>query len=109
MVRGNPTGRRNTAKVNSYEVALIIGPEVEEEGQQAIIEQLSGLLTADGGEVTNVESWGRRRLAYPIKKVHEGYYYFIQGQFSGSALPEMERVAKLSEQILRHMVIREDN
>jgi small subunit ribosomal protein S6 len=108
-VRSNPTERRNTAKMNSYEVALIIRPEVEETGQQAVIEQLSGLLTVDGGQVTNVESWGRRRLAYPIRNVNEGYYYFIQGQFSSTVLPELERVAKLSEQILRHMVIRQDD
>lgn len=95
--------------MNSYEVALIIRPEVDDAGQQAVIEQLSGLLTADGGQVTNVESWGRRRLAYPIKRVNEGYYYFIQGQFASSVLPELERVAKLSEQILRHMVIRQDD
>ena len=94
--------------MNSYEVALIIRPEVEEEGQQAIIEQLSQLLTAEGGQVSNVESWGRRRLAYPIRDVREGSYYFIQGEFPSSVLSELERTLRLSEQVLRHMVIRED-
>ena len=94
--------------MNTYEVALIIRPEVEEEGQQTIIDQLSQLLSADGGQVTTVESWGRRRLAYPIRKVQEGYYYFIQGQFASSGLSELDRTLKLSEQVLRHMVIRED-
>ncbi|MBL7199373.1 MAG: 30S ribosomal protein S6 [Anaerolineae bacterium] len=94
--------------MNTYEVALIIRPEVEEEGQQAMIDQLSQLLSADGGQVTNVERWGRRRLAYPIRKVQEGYYYFIQGKFSSSTLSELDRTLKLSEQVLRHMVIRED-
>jgi small subunit ribosomal protein S6 len=94
--------------MNSYEVALIIRPEVEEEGQQEIIDQLSQLLTAEGGQVTNVEKWGRRRMAYPIRKVREGYYFFIQGEFSSSVLPELDRTLKLSEQVLRHMVIRED-
>jgi len=92
----------------SYEVAFIIRPDVDEEGQQAIIDQLSQLLTAEGGEVANVETWGRRRLAYAIEKAKEGYYYFIQGQFSAEALPEMERVARLNERILRYMVIRPD-
>ena len=94
--------------MNSYEVAVIVRPEVEEDAQQGLIEQLSGILTAQGGQVDNVETWGRRRLAYPINKVNEGFYYFIQGQFSSSALPELERIAKLSEDILRHMVIRQD-
>ena len=94
--------------MNSYEVALIIRPEIEEEGQQQIIDQLSQILKADGGEVANVETWGRRRLAYPIRKVQEGYYYFIQGKFSSSGLSELDRTIKLSEDILRHMVIREE-
>jgi small subunit ribosomal protein S6 len=95
-------------RVRNYELAIIIRPEIEEEGQQAIIERLSQLLTADGGEVTEVESWGRRRLAYPIQKTTEGHYYFIQGEFPSSVLPEMDRSLKLSEDVLRHMLIRLD-
>jgi small subunit ribosomal protein S6 len=91
-----------------YELALIIRPEVEEEGQQSLIERLSEILTSGGGQVTDVESWGRRRLAYPIRKTQEGFYYFIQGQFSASVLPELERAIKLNEDILRHMVVRTD-
>jgi small subunit ribosomal protein S6 len=94
--------------MNSYEVALIIRPDVEEEAQQQTIERLSEILTADGGQVDNVETWGRRRLAYEINRVNEGYYYFIQGQFASSVLPELDRVVKLSEDIVRHMVVRRD-
>jgi small subunit ribosomal protein S6 len=94
--------------MNRYEIALIIRPDVEEEAQQQLIERLSQILTADGGQVDNVETWGRRRLAYPIQKVNEGYYYFVQGQFSSSVLPELDRMTKLSEDIVRHMVIRQD-
>jgi small subunit ribosomal protein S6 len=95
--------------MNSYEVALIVRPELEEDAQQALIEQLSQVLTSEGGQVENVEAWGRRRLAYPIKKVNEGFYYFIQGQFEGSVLPTVERTMRLSDSVLRHMVIRRDS
>jgi small subunit ribosomal protein S6 len=94
--------------MNSYEVALIVRPEVEEDAQQELIERLSQVLATDGGQVDNVETWGRRRLAYPIRNVNEGYYYFIQGHFSSAVLPELDRMAKLSEDILRHMVTRQD-
>ena len=94
--------------MHEYELAFIIRPSVEEEGQQALIERLSELLTAKGGQVANVQSWGRRQLAYPINKVSEGFYYFVQGQFSSEALPEVERTIRLSEDILRHMVVRTD-
>jgi small subunit ribosomal protein S6 len=95
--------------MNSYEVALIVRPEVEEDAQQALIEQLSQILTSEGGQVENVDAWGRRRLAYPIKKVNEGFYYFIQGQFESSVLPTVERTMRLSDSVLRHMVIRRDS
>lgn len=105
--RGKPKERR-TCRLYDYEIALIVRPEIEEEGQQSLIERLSELLTSAGGEVTEVENWGRRRLAYPIRKIQEGFYYFIQGKFSASVLPELERVIRLNEDILRHMVIRTD-
>jgi len=92
----------------SYEVALILRPEVEEEAQEALVERLSQMLTSQGGQVENVDKWDRRRLAHPINKVNEGIYYFIQGQFDPTVLPELERAARLSEDILRHMVIRTD-
>ena len=95
--------------MNSYEVALIVRPEVEEDAQQALIEQLSQILTSEGGQVENVEAWGRRRLAYPIKKVNEGFYFFIQGQFESTVLPTVERTMRLSDSVLRHMVIRRDS
>ena len=91
-----------------YEVALIIRPELEEEAQQTLIEQLSALLTAEGGQIDNVETWGRRRLSYPIRKVNEGFYYFVQGEFPAQVLSELDRTAKLSEDILRYMVTRQD-
>jgi small subunit ribosomal protein S6 len=94
--------------MNNYEVALIIRPELEEEAQQQVIERISQILTAEGGQVDNVDNWGRRRLAYPINKVNEGFYCFIQGQFSSSVLPELDRTIQLSDDILRHMVIRPD-
>jgi small subunit ribosomal protein S6 len=97
-----------SAALYDYELALIVRPEIDEEGQAALIEQLSELLTSGGGEVTEVENWGRRRLAYPIRKTQEGFYYFIQGQFSASVLPELERTIKLNEDVLRHMVLRTD-
>ena len=94
--------------MRNYEIALVIRSAVDEDNQAAIIERLSQILTADGGQVDNVEDWGLRRLAFPIKKVKQGYYYFIQGQFASSVLPELDRVIKLSRDILRHMVVRTD-
>ena len=98
----------NAERAVAREEAEEEGGEAEEEGRQEIVENLSQILTAGGGQVDNVETWGRRRLAYPINKTQEGYYYFIQGQFSSSVLSELERTAKLSEGILRHMVVRQD-
>ncbi len=95
--------------MHSYEMALIIRSEVDEDGQKAIIDRLSQLVASHGGQVTQVETWGRRHLAYPIKKVQEGIYYFIQGQFPAQVLPELNRAGRLTESILRYMIIRTDD
>ena len=91
-----------------YEVALIIRPEVEDEGQEAIIERLSQILTADGGQVANVETWGRRRLAYPINKQRDGYYALYEVELPPTAPPEIERNLQIAENILRYLIVRAD-
>jgi len=68
---------------------------------QARVEQL-------GGKVTNVDNWGRRRLAYPIKDFREGYYIFFQMDFPTQQVAELERGLRLYDQVLRHLVVRLD-
>ena len=92
--------------MRNYEVLYIIRPNYEEEQYRAFVEKYNALIQANGGEVTKVDPWGKRRLAYEIDKVREGYYVLVQ--FSGDAsLPaELERNFKINDEILRFMVTR---
>ena len=92
--------------MRNYEVLYIIRPNYEEEQYRDFVEKYNALIQANGGEVTKVDPWGKRRLAYEIDKVREGYYVLVQ--FSGDAsLPaELERNFKINDEILRFLVTR---
>ena len=98
--------------MRQYELYLVIDAGVEEDDANAIIERMTQLISAgDGetkGEVLKVEPRGSRRLAYPIKKKQESRDIILSFQTPPQALPEMERVLKLDEQVLRYLIVRTD-
>jgi small subunit ribosomal protein S6 len=93
--------------MNNYEVMFIIEAALEEDKKEAAIEMVKEVISADG-EVGKVNIWGNRKLAYPINKKNEGYYAVIE--FTGSAdLPkELDRRLKISDSIIRHIIINKD-
>ena len=93
--------------MNSYELTFIAQPDLEGEAQASIVQNYSSLIEGLGGEVAQIETWGKRRLAYPVRKFREGYYYVTQIRIKPEALPEMERSLKLTEPIIRYLVIRQ--
>ena len=64
--------------MNKYELTVVLNVKLEDEERAAAIEKVKGYITRFGGTVTNVDEWGKKRLAYEIQKSHEAYYYFIQ-------------------------------
>ena len=64
--------------MNKYELTVVLNVKLEDEQRAAAIEKVKGYITRFGGTVTNVDEWGKKRLAYEIQKMHEAYYYFIQ-------------------------------
>lgn len=91
-----------------YEISFIVRPDVEGEGLTAVVDRVKGWLTSGGGQVTEVNVWGRRHLAYPIKKLTEGQYVFMRAQMSAQMVGGLERDLRLSEQILRFLVVHAD-
>ena len=92
----------------SYELGFIIPSNVQEAETKAVIEQVKTWIKDFGGEVTNVDYWGRRRLAYPIEDFREGYYVFFKMDYPTTRLTDLERNLKLHDQVLRHLVVRLD-
>ncbi|GAB4543320.1 MAG: 30S ribosomal protein S6 [Anaerolineae bacterium] len=94
--------------MRQYELGLILHPEVEQPDVTQAVEKVSQYITATGGEVTSVDVWGRRALAYPIRRQKEGTYVFFQAQLNPPDILELERNLKLDEEILRYLLLRLD-
>lgn len=88
-----------------YEVVYILDPALDEGAVTAKLEKLHELATSKGGEVHAVDHWGARQLAYPIKKLQNGYYAVAQFTADAEALPEYERLLKLDGEIIRYLLV----
>jgi small subunit ribosomal protein S6 len=92
--------------VRPYEVVYIFDPQLAEEAIEQKLERYHQLLTQNGGgEITGKDDWGRRQLAYPIKKQTSGHYVVVQLTAAAESLPEFERLLKLDEELLRYLVV----
>jgi len=91
--------------VRSYELVFIVHPEVDGDDLTAIVETVKGLVERGGGEVTQVEPWGLRRLAYPIQKQWEGQYVLMRFELEPRSVAELERGLGLTEQVMRHLIV----
>lgn len=92
--------------MRSYELVIITRPDLDDESFDAVVEKVKTLLTVDGAEVTSVDKWGRRNLAYPINKLTEGQYVLMNMQLQPQRIIEVERELHLDEQIIRHLIVR---
>jgi len=88
-----------------YEVVYILDPALLEDAVTAKLEKFHALATAKGGEVTAIDHWGVRQLAYPVRKLGSGYYVVAQFTAASDALPEFERLLKLDEEVIRYLLV----
>jgi small subunit ribosomal protein S6 len=91
-----------------YELMLVLRPDVPDDRSQAVIDRTTRQITAAGGQITKVAPWGRRRLAYPIDRYREGSYHIILFHAPGDALAELEHSLLITEEVLRHLVTRDE-
>lgn len=94
--------------MNKYELALVVSAKVEDDVRDAVVEKAKGYITRYNGTITEVESWGKKRLAYEIQKMHEGYFYFIHFEADTTAPAEIERHARIMDNVLRYLVVKKD-
>src|SRR5215468_8526546 len=91
-----------------YEVLFIVAPNVEEGDTESLITQFSEVVTNQGAQIKKVDRMGRRRLAYPINKHHEGYYVVLTVEGTGSEIAELERRMRVVDAVIRYITIRID-
>ncbi len=91
--------------MREYETVFVLHPQVDDAGIEKQIEEIRKTVTGGQGEVTGVYKWGRRKLAYPIRKVNEGFYTLVRFRCGADVLHELDRRYKLNESILRHLTV----
>lgn len=92
--------------MRDYELYFIVSPDVAEDALQGSVDRVNGLITARGGQVTETNVWGRRRLAYQIKRHLEGTYVQANISLAPAAVADLENALRINEDVIRHMVIR---
>ena len=95
-------------QLRDYELVIIVKPEIAEEEFEAILEKTSQFVTRNGGVVSEVERWGKKRLAYPIEHFMEGSYVLTRFKLKPTSSQELKASLQISEEVLRHLLIRLD-
>jgi len=107
-----PQGAKVQKEVNAvqkYEAMYIIHPTLEDEARAALTERFSGLVMQSGGNVEKIDDWGKRKLAYEIQDMTEGHYILMRFEADSGFPQELERNFKISEPIMRYLVVRTDD
>jgi small subunit ribosomal protein S6 len=95
--------------MKAYELLLLLNPSLDEETRAGVLDKAQGVITADGGVVDAVDSWGKRKLAFEIDKVAEGDYVLVEFHTAPGAISELDRVLRITDPVIRFMLLaRED-
>ncbi len=94
--------------MNKYELALVLSAKLEEEERAAALEKAQSYITRFGGTITNVDEWGKKRLAYEFQKMREGFYYFIQFESDSNCPNEVENHIRIMEPVIRYLCVKQE-
>ncbi len=95
--------------MRDYELMVVLDPNLDEEAIEAMNSRIGTLVTQRGGTVENVDTWGRKRLAYPVGRFRDGFYILSRLQLPPAAAIEIERALKLTESVIRHLLVRSES
>ena len=94
--------------MSKYELALVVNAKIEDEAREAVVEKAKGYVARYGGTVTEVEEWGKKRLAYEVQRMREGFYYFIQFEADATCPAEVERHVRIMDNVMRYLVVKKE-
>ena len=103
---GKPIRPEEASKIDTYEVMLIVIPELDEEQVENTVGRFRTVIERTGGEVGDVNNWGRRKLAYEIDHRADGFYYVMEFTAGERTLTELKRILRVSDDVLRHMIVK---
>lgn len=94
--------------MNKYELAVVVNAKIEDDARTETLEKVKEIIARFGGAVSDVDEWGKKRLAYEIQKMREGYYYFIQFDAVADCPAEVEKRVRIMDNVLRFLCVRQD-
>ena len=94
--------------MNKYELALVINAKLEDDARADAVEKVKELIERYGGTITDVDEWGKKRLAYEIKHMKEGYYYFIKFNAPKDAPKQITEFVRIMENVVRFLIVKQD-
>lgn len=94
--------------MNKYELAVVVSAKIEDDERAQVIEKVKALIERFGGQISDVDEWGKRRFAYEIQKMKEGFYYFITFESDSNCPNEVEQRVRIMENVIRYLCIRQD-
>ena len=92
--------------MNKYELVVVVNAVIEDDARAAVIEKAQDLITRFGGTISGVDEWGKKRLAYEIQKMNDGFYYFIKFEAETTAIAEIESQMRIMDNVLRYLCVK---
>ncbi len=94
--------------MNKYELAVVVSAKLEDEARAEVIEKVNALVARFGGNVTEVEEWGKKKLAYEIQKMKEGFYYFVKFESDATVPGEIEQRIRIMDGVIRYLCVKQE-
>ena len=106
----NPGARdhKEVQDMSKYELAVVVSAKLEDDARAEVIEKVKALVTRFGGNVTDVDEWGKRRLAYEIQKMNEAYYYFVHFESDTTTPGEVEKRIRIMDGVIRYLCVKDE-
>ena len=94
--------------MNKYELCVVVSAKLEDDARAELVDRVKDLIARFEGTVTDVDDWGKKRLAYDIQKMKEGFYYFVHFEAEAGCPAEVESHVRIMEPVIRYLCVRED-
>ena len=94
--------------MSKYELTFVVNAKIEDDERAAVVDKCKALIERFGGTITNVDEWGKKKLAYEIQKMKEAYYYFIHFESDAETPSEIEQRIRIMDNVIRFLCVRQD-
>ncbi len=94
--------------MSKYELTVVVNAKIEDDERAAVVEKCKALVERFGGTITNIDEWGKKKLAYEIQKMKEGFYYFIKFDAETTAPAEIESRIRIMDNVIRYLIVKQE-